>query len=87
MQRQLDPGATRLTEIVLCLIPKQFVSRVSVVQRFLTQIDVNGKERGQISQDNALDGDKNVSMELYSKTKIAALYLMCTHFILAICLK
>lgn len=30
---------------------------------------------------------KNVSMELYSKTKIAALYLMCTHFILAICLK
>lgn len=67
--------------------PQAVCYRVSVVWRFPTQIDVNGKERGQTSWDNALDGDKNVSMELYSKTKIAALYLMRTHFILAICLK
>lgn len=58
-----------------------------MVQCFLTQIDVNSKERDQTSWDNGLDGDKNVSMELYCRTKIAALYLMCTHFILAICLK
>lgn len=27
----------------MCSVPKEFVSRVSVVQHFLTQIDVNGK--------------------------------------------
>lgn len=89
---QSDSEATKLIEMVLCVHSPshhhlQFVSAVSVVQCFLIQLDVNSKERGQASWDNAFDGDKNVSMELYSKTKIAALYLMCTHFILAICLK
>lgn len=89
---QADSDATKLTEMLLCVSSPshhhlQMVSEVSVVQCLLIQLDVNSKERGQTSWDNAFDGDKNVSMELYSKTKIAALYLMCTHFILAICLK
>lgn len=78
--------------MVLCICSPshrhlQFVSAVSVARCFLIQLDVNSKERGQTSWDNAFDSDKNVSMELYRETKIAALYLMCTHFILAICLK
>lgn len=87
-----DSDATELIERMLNIRSPNhhrlwFVSAVSLIRCFLTQLDVTSKKRGQTSWDNAFDDDKNVSMELYSKTKIAALYLMCTHFILAICLK
>lgn len=73
---------------VACSLAKPPSPQVgSVLRRFLIQLGARSEERGQTSRDNAFDGDKNVSMELYSKTRIAALYLMCTHFILAICLK
>lgn len=75
------------THLWIIRVPNHHHGQLSVVQRFLPQLNIDSKERGQTSWDNALDGDKNVSMELYSKTKIAALYLMCTHFTLAICLK
>lgn len=89
---QSDSGDTKLTGMGSCVRspnhPHLTFARVgSVLRCFLIRLDASSKERGQTSRDNAFDGDKNVSMELYSKTRIAALYLMCTHFILAICLK
>jgi len=49
------------------------VSAGSAGRRLLIRRDANGEERGQTARDNASDGDKNVSMEPRSKTKIAAL--------------
>lgn len=53
----------------VCLISKHFVSKVFVIQHFLTQIDANGKERGQTTWDNALDGEKKCFHGALQKTK------------------